>query len=135
VNHHDKSLGAVLAETKEELKEFFATRLQIFRAEIKEKLQTLKYAIPLLLAAVALVFVGWVVLTFALVALIRVWFLPSPFAWLWASLIVSVLYLITAGIVGWLGYSEIRSVGVAPKRTMEVLKQDQVWIQNEARTV
>ena len=41
---------------------------------------------------------------------------------------------VAGGVVGWFGYTEMREVGVAPKRTLEVLKQDQVWIENEART-
>src|SRR5262245_54333226 len=34
----EKSLGAVLTETKQEIKEFIATRLQLLRSEIKEKI-------------------------------------------------------------------------------------------------
>src|SRR2546423_2031261 len=37
--NHDKSLGSVLSETKAELKDFFETRIQIFTAEIKEKIR------------------------------------------------------------------------------------------------
>ena len=132
--NHEKSLGVVLSETKEEMKEFIETRLQILRAEINEKIKTWKYSLPLLLLAAGLLLIGWITLTFSLVALIRVFFLPNPFAWLWAGLIVAGLYLVAGLAVGWFAYSELLSVGVAPKRTMQVLKQDQVWIQNEART-
>ena len=130
----EKSIGVILNETKEELKEFFETRLQILKTEINEKVRTWKMAIPLLLGALALLLACWIVLTFALVALLHAWFLPSPYAWLWAGLIVAAIYLVAGTVIGWMAYSEITSVGVAPTRTMEVLKQDQVWIQNEART-
>jgi putative superfamily III holin-X len=130
----EKSLGVILTETKEELKEFLDTRLQLLKSEIREKLRTWKYAIPLLAVAVALLTAGWAVLTFAIVALLRAWFLPSPYAWLWAGLIVAGVYLISGVAIGWFGYSEIMATGVAPTRTLQVLKQDQVWIQNEART-
>lgn len=132
--NNEKSLGVVLTETKEEMKEFIETRLQILRAEINEKVKTWKYSLPLLLLAAGLLLIGWITLTFSLVALIRAFFLPDPFAWLWAGLIVTALYLVSGLAVGWFAYSELLSVGVAPKRTMQVLKQDQVWIQNEART-
>jgi uncharacterized membrane protein YqjE len=130
----EKSLGAVLAETKEEMKDFIETRLQILRSEINEKLRTWKYSLPLLLLAAGLLLIGWITLTFAFVALIRAFFLPSEYAWVWAGLIVTGIYLVAGIAVGWFAYSELQSVGVAPKRTMQVLKQDQVWIQNEART-
>lgn len=132
--NNEKSLGVVLTETKEEMKEFIETRLQILRAEINEKVKTWKYSLPLLLLAAGLLLIGWITLTFSLVALIRAFFLPDPFAWLWAGLIVTALYLVSGLAVGWFAYSELLSVGVAPKRTMQVLKQDQIWIQNEART-
>ena len=134
MQHNEKSIGTVVSETKQELKEFIQTRIAIFRTEFAEKLRTWKYAIPMLLAALALFLAAWIVLTFAIVALLAGIFQPSPYAWLFGGLIVGVAYLLLGLAVGWFAYSELSSVGVAPQRTMEVLKQDQVWIQNEART-
>lgn len=131
--NHEKSLGIVLTEAKEELKEFLETRLQLLRSEISEKIQTWKYSVPLLLVAGALLLAGWMVLTFAFVTLLHAWFLPNLYSWFWAGLIVAVVYLIAGGAVGWFAYSELRTAGLAPKRTLEVLKQDQVWLQNETR--
>lgn len=132
--HTDKSFGAVLAETKEELKDFIQTRIAMLKAEVSEKLRTWKYTIPVLLGAFALLFAGWIVLTFALVALIHSWLMPTGFGWFWAALIVGGAYMLAGIALGWFGYSEMKTAGVAPTRTINVLKQDQVWIQNEART-
>ncbi|HET9183470.1 MAG TPA: phage holin family protein [Candidatus Angelobacter sp.] len=130
----EKSIGTVVSETKQELKEFIQTRIAILKSEFAEKARTWKYSIPMLLLAGALLLAAWIVLTFALVALLAGIFFPSPYSWLFGALIVGVAYLLVGGTVGWFAYSELSSVGVAPQRTMEVLKQDQVWIQNEART-
>lgn len=132
--HTDKSLATILAETKEELKEFVVTRVGILKAEIDEKIRTWKYVVPLLLVAAALLLAGWMALTFALMALLHGIFLPSPYAWLWAGLIVGGAYLILGIAIGWFAYSEISAAGITPTRTLQVLKEDQVWIQNEART-
>ncbi|HEX2329204.1 MAG TPA: phage holin family protein [Candidatus Angelobacter sp.] len=132
--HNEKSVGTVLSETKEELKEFLQTRIAMLKAEIREKISTFKYAIPMLLGAAVLVVAAWIVLTFAFVALVAAWLPQSPFNWFWAGLIVAGIYFVIAVGIGWFAYAEINSVGVAPNRTLEVLKQDQVWIQNEART-
>lgn len=129
----DKPIGTLLAETKEELKEFLDTRLQLLKTEINEKIRRWKMAVPLLAVAAALLLAGWIVLTFAFVALIHALFLPSAYSWLWAGLIVAGIYLIGGIVVGWFGYSELTSVSVTPERTLKVLKQDQVWIQNETR--
>ena len=131
--NNEKSIGTVVSETKQEIKEFIQTRIAILRSELAEKMRAWKYAIPMLLAAAALLLAGWIVLTFALVALLAGIFSPSPYAWLFGALIVGVPYVLLGVAVGWFAYSELSSVGVAPQRTMEVLKQDQVWIQNEAR--
>ncbi|HEV2963632.1 MAG TPA: phage holin family protein [Candidatus Angelobacter sp.] len=133
--HTEKSIGAVLAETTAELKDFFDTRVQLLHSELREKARALKQSAPWLLIAAALLFAAWITLTFALVALIQTWFQPSAYSWMWAAVIVACIYLAAGIAIGWSGYTEIRTVGVAPKRTLEVLKQDQVWIQNEARTV
>jgi len=132
--HTEKSLATLLAETREELKEFVVTRVGILKAEIEEKIRTWKYVIPLLLIAVALLWAGFMTLTFALVALLHGVFMPSPFAWLWGALIVGGVYLVIAVAIGWFAYSELSAQGIAPTRTLKVLKQDQVWLQNEART-
>ncbi|HEX7284745.1 MAG TPA: phage holin family protein [Candidatus Angelobacter sp.] len=130
---NDKPLGTVLAETKEELKEFLGTRLAILQAEIQEKAQTWKYSVPLLLLALALLLAGWITLTFAFVALLHSWLEPNIYSWTWAALIVAGIYLIGGVAVGWFAYSEISTAGVAPKRTLTILKQDQAWLQKETR--
>lgn len=131
---NEKSIGAVLAETKAELKAFIDTRLQILRSELRDKARTLKQSVPLLLVAAALLLAGWITLTFAFVALIQTWLQPSAYSWMWAALIIAGIYLMGGIAIGWFGYAEIRAVGATPKRTLEVLKQDQAWIQDEART-
>ena len=132
--HPEKSIGEILAETKTELKDFFETRLQILQAEIRDKVSAWKSSLPLLLVAAAFLLMGWACMTFALIALLQAWFLPSAYSWLWAALIVTAVYMAAGLVLGRLGYKAIHSVGVASTRTLEVLKQDQDWIQNEART-
>jgi uncharacterized membrane protein YqjE len=131
----DKSLAGLIAETKQEIREFVTTRVGLLKAEFSEKARIFKYAIPLLLVTAALLLAAWMTLTFALIALLHGMFLPSPYAWLWAALIIGGFYLVLGIVVGWFAYSEIKSVGMAPNRTLQVLKQDQIWLQNEVRTV
>ena len=132
--HTEKSLATLLAETRDELKEFVVTRVGILKAELEEKVRTWKYVIPLMLTALGLLWAGFMAMTFALIALLRGLFLPSPYGWLWGALIVGGSYLVLALAIGWFAYSELSAAGIAPTRTLKVLKQDQVWLQNEART-
>jgi uncharacterized membrane protein YqjE len=132
--HTEKSIATILAETKDELKQFVTTRVNILKAEMDEKISRIKSVIPLAVVAALFLVSGWMVFTFALIALLHALFLPSVYAWLWASLIVTAVYLLVGAIAGWLAYSEIKATSFTPTRTLKVLQQDQVWIQNEART-
>lgn len=132
--HTEKSIAAILAETKDELKQFVTTRVNILKAEMDEKISRLKSVVPLLFFALALLWAGWMALTLALIALLHGLFMPSVYAWGWAALIVAGAYLVLGIAVGWFVYAAIKAVGLTPNRTMTVLKQDQTWIQNEART-
>jgi len=130
---NEKSIAAVLAETKDELREFVETRIAMLRAEIQEKISTWKYAIPMLVGSLAILLAAWTALTIALMAFIHTLFLPSAYAWSWAGLIVGVAYLAIGGGLFRFAWSELRAAGITPVHTMEVLKEDQLWIRKEAR--
>jgi len=132
--HTEKSIATILSETKDELKQFVTTRVDILKAEMDEKISRIKAVIPLAVVAALFLLSAWMVFTFALIALLHGLFGASLYAWLWASLIVAAVYLMVGGIAGWLAYSEIKATSLTPTRTLKVLQQDQVWIQNEART-
>jgi uncharacterized membrane protein YqjE len=132
--HTEKSIATILSETKEELKQFVATRVSMLKAEMDEKISRLKAVIPLAVVAALFMVSAWGVFTFALIALLHAFFVPSAYSWLWASLIVMAVFLVVGAVAGWFAYSEIKATKLAPTRTLKVLQQDQVWIQNEART-
>jgi len=129
INENGKTLAAVVSEAKEDLIAFLDTRLQMLRSEIQEKLSALKLSVPMLVMAALLGWAGFMLLSIALVAAIA-----SAIGWGWAFLIVGVVYLLTAGTMGFIAHRELSQVGMAPKRTINVLKQDKAWLASEART-
>jgi uncharacterized membrane protein YqjE len=130
-NHerNGKSLSATINELKQELREFAQTRLQMLQAEMNEKLTAWKTGIPLMLVGAVFAFVGFLVLTGALVFVVAI-----PLGIGWALAAVGLLYLILAAVTAWIGYAEISHNQLKPERTLRVLKEDQIWIQNEARS-
>jgi uncharacterized membrane protein YqjE len=127
-----RSLAEVVAEMRDELKDFFQTRVQLLISELKEKVQNSKEAALLGGIAAVLGIMSLMLLTLALVGLIAVAFWGSPYAFFFAFLIVGVFYGMLAGM---LTLGAVRKFkGVAPKRTIEVLKEDKVWLQTEARS-
>ena len=126
------TLAGVVAEIKDETKEFVQTRVQMFKTELREKVASWKSGA--LLAAVGVLFLGtaYLLLTLALVGLVAVAFWGSPYAWFLAFLIVGVFWGMIGGVVAFLAVREFRSQGLAPKKTIEVLREDKIWLQSEA---
>jgi VIT1/CCC1 family predicted Fe2+/Mn2+ transporter len=133
VNANGRSLGGVIAEFKEELKEFLDTRMAMLKSELQQKSKTLKASLPSILIGVVLLATGWFLMTAALVAVIAAAFYPSRWAYFFAFLIVGCLYLLGGSVIGLFAYRTIRQTGMAPERTLKVLKDDRVWLQTEAR--
>jgi len=133
IKEEERSLRTVVNELKLELREFVQTRIQIFREEMKNKTSLLKIAVPMFGIALALFWVGFLALTGLFVVLIASAF-GGWAGWAWAFLIVAGVYFIVGGICAAFALGELKSKSLAPKRTMQVLKQDQVWLRNEART-
>ena len=128
----ERSLGDVANEIKLEIKEFLQTRFEILRAEMNENVAALKAGIPLMVVGAVLFAMVLMLFTAGIVALIAPTF-ESEYRWVIAFGIVGLAYLLIGGTAAWIGYREVTARGLGPKRTMQILKQDQVWLQNEAR--
>jgi len=134
ITENNKSIGQVVSELKNDARDFISTRLQILTQEMNDKVKVWKVAIPMLVIAALLNGIALLVLTFAIVAFLAGVFQPSPYAWCYGALIVTAFYIIAAFGLFYLGKRELTQTGIAPTRTLRVLKQDQIWIQNEARS-
>ena len=128
-----RTLAGVVAELKDELKEFVNTRLAMLRSELKDKLSAWKTALPMIIVGLVMLGTCWLLFTGAIVAAIYVAFEGNPFAAAIALLILAVAYALAGGIAVIFAVRELREQGIVPNRTMRVLKDDQVWIANQAR--
>ena len=131
--HNDRPLSETLNDAKTEAKAFIETRIAMLRSELKDKVAMVKVAAPLLFIGAIFGVSAWFALTAALVTLVMVAFQPSPFAPFLACIIVGVVYAGTAAIALWIAKGRLSSQSLMPERTMTVLKEDKVWLQNEAR--
>jgi len=132
--NHARSLGAILSDISNELKEFLNTRIQMVKAELHETVSAVSVAIPLGLVALILGATGFLLLTAAVVALVAAAFARNPYAWVFAFAIVGVLWIAFGGVAAFFAYNEFRSKSMFPKHTVEVLKADKIWLESEART-
>jgi uncharacterized membrane protein YqjE len=136
MNHdipNGKNLTTLLSEMKEELQEFAQTRIAMLRTELREKLQTLKTAAPLGAAAILLLTTAYFLFTFALVGLIAAALADNRYRWFIAFLGIAVLWTLLGGLAAYLAKRELEVKGLMPKRTIEVLKGDKMWVQSEVK--
>jgi len=129
----EKSVREMIQEVKDQLRDIATTRFEMLKAELREKIQHLKAAAPMIIVGVVLAAGAFFVFTFGLVALLAA-LITNPYSWAIGAAIVFVVYALAAILFVWLGVKEVQSEGLAPQRTLRVLKQDQAWIKNEARS-
>ena len=128
-----RSLAQVVADIKEEFKDFVQTRIQLFRTETQQKLELLKVAAILAGVALVMVATAYLLLTVALVALVAALFANNPYHWVFGFFAVAILWGLIGGIAAYFAKREFTLKGIVPRRTFEVLKNDKIWLQHEAK--
>ena len=134
MNHHssdEHSIKGILRDLNTQLVDLLNTRYQMFKTEIKEKLELSKTIGPLLVVVLALFSGAFAALTFALIALVRSAFADSIFGWAIGAAIIGFAYLLLGGIGIVMLRQTIRKATLVPERTLKVLKQDQRWLEKE----
>lgn len=130
----EKPLVQVLSEFKDELKEFAATRIEMLRTEMREKIAAASTAFGAIAAGAVLGLLAILFLGVAFVALLAMAFGGGAGAWAGAFAIVAVLFLLAGGLTLAFGIRQMKERGLKPERTLRTLKQDQIWLQNETRS-
>jgi uncharacterized membrane protein YqjE len=132
---HARSLAEILAEAKNELKEFVETRVELLRREMNERLAVLKIAAPLAIVGALFLSTAFLLLSLALVALFAAVFTGNDYRWFFGFLIVGFLWSVTGGTAALLAKKRISKRSMVPRKTIEVLSADKAWLQNEARSI
>ena len=132
--YNEKPIGQLFAETRDELKDFITTRVQMLRAEMSEKAVTVKTAAPMIVIGAVLGVMSVLLLTVALVSIIAAAFMPAPWAWAAAFAIVGVIYAFAGGLFAGYGVRALQAQSMKPERTLRILKRDQEWFRAEAKT-
>lgn len=132
-NENGRTLAGVISEVKEEVKEFLRTRMSMLVSEMRDKVAAVKIAAPLIIGGLVLLGTAWFILTAALIQIIAIAFYPSRYAVFFALIIVGVVYLLSGTIMASFAIRELKERGIMPVRTIRVLKEDQVWLQTEAK--
>jgi len=125
---HDKSLGELFTDLTRESSSLIRQEVNLAKAEIKEKMGVLAKDAVKIAAGGALAYAGLIVLLIG-VAYILDLFMP---AWLAFVLVGAAV----AGIGGFLAMSAINGLknsDLAPRQTVETLKEDAQWAKQQIR--
>lgn len=128
-----KTLAQVISDAKDELKDFLSTRFELLKTELTQKFNLLKMAAVLGVIAAVLLATAYFLLTVALVALVAAALADNPYHWVFGFLAVGVLWGIVGGTAAYFAKREFVLKGITPRRTIDVLKGDKLWIQSEAK--
>lgn len=132
--HNGRTFGSILSETKEELKEFVETRIELFKTEMRDRLKMVKRVAPAAVIGLVLVGTAYILFTLAVVGAIAGALQGFAYAWCIAFFCVSVLWGVPGVLALAAAKRRFNAKELVPKRTLDVLKQDKAWIQTEVRT-
>jgi len=130
---NDRTFASILAETREDIRQFFETRISLFREESRQKVKVITRTLPLAVLALMLLATAYLMFTMAVVGLVLGLLPGNPFRWCLAFLAVGVLWSIAGGIAAWMAKRRFALKELMPNRTIGVLKEDGVWIQSEVK--
>ena len=128
-----RNLTSLLAEIRDEISDFLQTRISMLKTELREKSSNLKTAALLAATGVLLLSTAYLLITLALVGLVVLAFPNSPYRWFLAFLIVGLLWTVFGGIAAYFAKRELELRGLLPRRTIEVLKGDKIWVETEVK--
>src|SRR2546425_4809932 len=88
-SNHERSLGSVAAEIRDELLDFIHTRVQMFKSELQETLATFKHVMPTAVIALTLPATANLLLGLTVGRVVRGAFLSNPYPRFLPLLVVS----------------------------------------------
>lgn len=133
IHENGRRVAEILSQMRDELVQFAQTRITMLRTELRDAWNTTKAAIPLVAIAAVFLWTSFLLLTAALVGLILAAFPHSPYRWFFACLIVGIFWAMIGAGAAHTALRKFRLGNMLPKRTVEVLKADKLWIEAEVR--
>lgn len=124
----EPSLGELFGELTRQMTALVRSEVQLATTEMSGKLSRLGRDVGFLVLGGAVAYAGFLALVAALVGLLAL-FVP----WWLAALVVG---LAIAGLGYWLvqrGLNALKQVDLAPRQTMETIKEDVEWAKEQTR--
>lgn len=123
----DRSLGELFGELARETSTLVRQELRLAGAEATERVSTVGKDLAILVAGAVIIHAGLLALVAAII--IGLWDLGIP-GWLSALIVALVLAAGGYGLVHW-ARTALQRADIMPRRTMDHLREDREWIEEQ----
>lgn len=124
----ERSLGELLAELSREISTLVRQEAALARTELAQKASRLGRDVGMLAVGGAVAYAGLLAIVAAVIILITQAGLP----WWASALLVGVVVAALGGLLVWNGLNAMKREDLAPRETIETLKEDAQWIGRRA---
>lgn len=124
----ERSLGELFGELMGEVSNLVRQEAALAKAEIGEKASKIGVNLASLAAGGAVAYAGFLAIIAATIALLVE---VGGLSWWGAALLVGVVVAAVGGVLVMKGISALKSANLAPRQTLESLKEDAQWARNQ----
>ena len=124
----DRSIGELFGQLSQDMTLLFRQELQLARAELSEKISQVTSNLVSIVAGGFVAYVGALALVAALILGLQDLAEISPWV---SALIVGAIFAVAGYVMLNRGLKELKRVDLAPRRTVETLKDDVQWAKEQ----
>ena len=124
----DRSIGELFGQLSQDMTLLFRQELQLARAEMSSKISEVTTNLVSVVAGGFVAYVGALALVAALILGLHEAAEISPWV---SALIVGVIFAVAGYVMLSRGLKELKRVDLAPRRTVETLKDDVQWAKEQ----
>lgn len=125
----EPSISDLVRQLAQDSTTLIRQEVALAKSEMRDNVRTAARDMSMIAVGGAIAAVGMLVLTAFLVLL-----LGSLLQNYWlAALIVGLVFVIIGGVMAWSNLNSLRSAELKPEQTMDSLKEDKQWMQQEIR--
>ncbi len=124
----DRSVGELFGQLSQDMTLLFRQEVQLARAEMTEKISRVTNNLVSVVAGGFVVYIAALALVAALILVLNDVAHISPWV---SALIVGAVLAVAGGVMLNRGLKELKRVDLAPRRTVETLKDDVQWAKEQ----
>lgn len=123
----DRSLGELLSDLTREITTLVRQEANLAKTELSQKAARIGMHVASLAAGGALVHAGLLAILAAIIALL----VEAGLAWWASALLVGLVVAGAGGFLAWKGINSLKQESLAPRQTIESLKEDVQWARKQ----